>query len=527
MTEKKDAVKKDLHICAVLALLVMLLAAVPVGVPTLFVDFRVRAAFAAVQLALVLPLAYYARPVLRRGRRSLFGGIPAMEGLAFAACITGLAAGLIGSVSAVTGHVSLTGLVFAPLAATLVTVLAAEYFKSFGTLPGADSEGVSAGKTAAFVLPLVFAAALAAALSWWFYGLGAAAAWLVLAGVLLAGSAGAFMLAGVLPLHFAAQNAKNNGYAFADAASAENCRRITMAVFDDSFAPAEGQEITDIITAAISEAQLLALAAGVTAAAAHPLQNVFKTASAGLPVPACSGVVKLRGGITAQCSKHNVRMGTLAFVRSVAVIGTEYAKYEAQLQKQGKTVFYITSGRALQGIIAVGPKVSANISPVLQTLQKNGVRTVMFSTAGKAAAEYIAARAGFSKTVAELAAEHQKELAEAFCRAGEFIAVLRHTAAGAVQADLYSPAGTLAGALTLPDGKTNSLPLAIALSQKLRKVRRQNRRIALWLGGAWLAAASFGWQLAFKTVLPGAALALMLVISALAVWLNSRRLLKN
>ncbi len=527
MTEKSNALKKDLHICAGLALCQVLLAALPLGIPALFGNFTLRAAYAAVQLVFVLPLVYYARPVLRRGRRSLFGGVPAMEGLAFAACAIGLAAGVIAGVSAAVGHVSLAGLPFAPLAVMLVTVLAAEYFKAACPLKTAEEEALNADKTAAFVLPAVFAIALAAALSWWFYGLGAAAAWLVLAGVLLAGSAGAFMLAGVLPLYFAAQNAHNSGYAFADSASAENCRSLTMAVFDDSFAPTEGQEITDIITAAVSEAQLLALAAGVTAAAEHPLQQMFGEQAAGLPVPACSGVVKMRGGITAQCSARNVRMGTLAFVSSVAVIGTEYAKYEAQLKKQGKTVFYITSGRVLQGIIAVGPKVTGGLQPVLAVLHKRGVRTVMFSTAAKAQAEYIAAKAGFNKTVAELAPQHQKELAETFCRTGEFIAVLRHTQTGAVQADLYSPAGTLAGSLTLAGGNAGNLPLAIALSEKLLKVRGQNSRLALLLGAAWAVMAAFGWQLAFKTVLPGTALALMLVISALAVWLNSRRLLKN
>ena len=56
----------------------------------------------------------------------------------------------------------------------------------------------------------------------------------------------------------------------------KNSRKISMAVFDESFAGSSGVEITDIITAAVSEAQLLALAASVAETAGHPLREVLK-----------------------------------------------------------------------------------------------------------------------------------------------------------------------------------------------------------------------------------------------------------
>lgn len=55
-----------------------------------------------------------------------------------------------------------------------------------------------------------------------------------------------------------------------------------MAVFDESFAAGSGVEITDIITAAVSEAQLLALAASVAETAGHPLREVLKMRQLGL-----------------------------------------------------------------------------------------------------------------------------------------------------------------------------------------------------------------------------------------------------
>ena len=300
-----------------------------------------------------------------------------------------------------------------------------------------------------------------------------------------------------------------------------------MAVFDESFAAGSGVEITDIITAAVSEAQLLALAASVAETAGHPLREVLKNAAAGLNLPACSGVVTLRGGIAAQCSRKNIRMGTLAFVRTVADVPAAFAKYEAELQKQGKTAYYLTCGRNLQGIIAVGEKVNTNLAPALQSLQKLGVRTVMFSSGGKHRAEYIGSKAGFDKTVAELSAEHQKELAETFCRTGEFVAVIKRCDDGtALRADIYSPGAVKEGSVVFKDGNAENLAEAIKLSGRLQKMCRQNEKAALWAAVLWAFGAACGWLLLFKTVLPGVVLAAMLVIQAAAIWLNSRRLQK-
>ena len=65
------------------------------------------------------------------------------------------------------------------------------------------------------------------------------------------------------------QNAQNSNYLFENKKVLNSSRKISMAVFDESFAGGSGVEITDIITAAVSEAQLLALAASVAESAGH------------------------------------------------------------------------------------------------------------------------------------------------------------------------------------------------------------------------------------------------------------------
>ena len=526
ITDKKD-LRKNLNICLLLTLLLCVLAVVPLLAPQ--ADWRLNAAIFAGQVVLVLPLVYYSQPVLQSGRKTLFGGIPAMEGLIFVCCVAGIISSVIVRINAVHGFISAAAAGFAPLAVLLFAVLINCYFKQNRLIFSAaePDDGITAGKTAAFVLPAVFALALAAALSWWFYGLGAAASWQVLSSVLMAVGAGSFMLGNTLPYYFALQNAQNKNYSFENKKTLNNSRKISMAVFDESFAAGSGVEITDIITAAVSEAQLLALAASVAETAGHPLREVLKNAAAGLNLPACSGVVTLRGGIAAQCSRKNIRMGTLAFVRTVADVSAAFAKYEAELQKQGKTAYYLTCGRNLQGIIAVGEKVNTNLAPALQSLQKLGVRTVMFSSGAKHRAEYIGSKAGFDKTVAELSAEHQKELAETFCRTGEFVAVIKRCDDGAaLRADIYSPGAVKEGSVFFKDGNAENLAEGIKLSGRLQKMCRQNEKAALWAGVLWAFAADCGWLLLFKTVLPGVVLAAMLVIQAAAIWINSRRLRK-
>lgn len=521
MTDKKD-LRKNLNICLLLTLLLCVLAVVPLFAPQ--ADWRLNAAIFAGQVVLVLPLLYYAKAVLRRGRQLLFGGVPAMEGLAFAAC----AAGLIGSfalgISALQGGAALNGLLLAPLALMLFLIFAAAYFKTQSGLLDAEADEVlTPDGTAAVLLPAVFALALAAALSWWFRGWGAAAAWQVLGSVLLAAGAGVFMLGGSLPLYYASRRAEKCGFTFADKSAAENCQHMTMAVFDEGFAKTDEQEITDVTGVAISEAQLLALAASVMTAVDDPLAELFKEKAAGMELPVCSGVVKMRGGVTAQCSRKNIRLGQLAFVLSVATVPVQYIKMGDELTAQGKTVFYVTGGRSLLGIIAVGQRVNTGLVPALAELRALGVRTVMFAAGNKQAAEYTGSKAGFAQTVAELTEAHQQELTDAFCRAGEFVAVLKRGEGAQVTVALYNQAAAQCGSIVLNDGNIANLAQAVKLSANLQKIGGKNIKIALWLGTLWAVMAACGWQLLFKTVLPGAVLAGMLVISALAVWLNSKR----
>ena len=521
MTDKKD-LRKNLNICLLLTLLLCVLAVVPLFAPQ--ADWRLNAAIFAGQVVLVLPLLYYAKAVLRRGRQLLYGGVPAMEGLAFAAC----AAGLIGSfalgISALQGGAALNGLLLAPLALMLFLIFAAAYFKTQSGLLDAEADEVlTPDGTAAVLLPAVFALALAAALSWWFRGWGAAAAWQVLGSVLLAAGAGVFMLGGSLPLYYASRRAEKCGFTFADKSAAENCQHMTMAVFDEGFAKTDEQEITDVTGVAISEAQLLALAASVMTAVDDPLAELLKEKAAGMELPVCSGVVKMRGGVTAQCSRKNIRLGQLAFVLSVATVPVQYIKMGDELTAQGKTVFYVTGGRSLLGIIAVGQRVNTGLVTALAELRALGVRTVMFAAGNKQAAEYTGSKAGFAQTVAELTEAHQQELTDAFCRAGEFVAVLKRGEGAQVTVALYNQAAAQCGSIVLNDGNIANLAQAVKLSANLQKIGGKNIKIALWLGTLWAVMAACGWQLLFKTVLPGAVLAGMLVISALAVWLNSKR----
>lgn len=521
MTDKKD-LRKNLNICLLLTLLLCVLAVVPLFAPQ--ADWRLNAAIFGGQVVLLLPLLYYAKAVLRRGRQLLFGGVPAMEGLAFAGCAAVVIGSIAVGISALQGGAALNGLLLAPLALMLLLIFAAAYFKTQSGWADAEADDVlTPDGTAAVLLPAVFALALAAALSWWFRGWGAAAAWQVLGSVLLAAGAGVFMLGGSLPLYYASRRAEKCGFTFADKLAAENCRRITMAVFDESFAKTDGQEITDVTGVAISEVQLLALAASVMGAAGDPLAELFKEKAAGMELPVCSGVVKMRGGVTAQCSRKNIRLGQLAFVLSVATVPVQYIKMGDELSAQGKTVFYVTGGRSLLGIIAVGQRVNTGLAPALAELRALGVRTVMFAAGNKQAAEYTGSKAGFAQTVAELTEAHQQELTDAFCRAGEFVAVLKRGEGAQVTVALYNQAAAQCGSIVLNDGNIANLAQAVKLSANLQKIGGKNIKIALWLGTLWAVMAACGWQLLFKTVLPGAVLAGMLVISALAVWLNSKR----
>ncbi len=525
MSVKNYELKMNLKICLLLAAL-LLLTDIWASFFLPRADWRINTAIIALQCLFILPLVYYAKDILNNGKKALFSGIPSMEGLAFAAMATGFTGSLAVGINALQGGLSLAGLLFAPMGLMLVMFLYVVYcqkqsgFNNNQKLAAADS---ALNKTAAFVLPAVFALALAAALSCWFYGLGAAAAWQVLGSVLLAAGAGVFVLADVLPQYFAIAKAKKEGYSFKDNISAINAGQVTMAVFEETFAQGGGKEITDVIGIGISEARLLALAAAVTDAAKGEFAELFKIQAAGMELPLCSGVIKMHGGISAQCKGKNIRIGQLDFVSSVADVPKKFAAMQQEFAAQGKKAFFVTGGRQLLGIIAVGEKINSSLTPILEELQKAGVRTVMFSSGSKQLAEYIGSKAGFTKTVAELSEEHQRELTDAFCRTGEVVALLK-PGAGCVEVILHGNTAEQCGALFLENGNLRNLMQAIKLSERLQKIRRQNNKLALGMGGLWVLTASCVWLLLFKTMLPGAVLALIMLFSGIIIWLNSRRL---
>lgn len=129
--------------------------------------------------------------------------------------------------------------------------------------------------------------------------------------------------------------------------------------------------------------------------------------------------------------------------------------------------------------------------------------------------------------MAELSAEHQKELAETFCRTGEFVAVIKRCDDGtALRADIYSHGAVKEGSVVFKAGKVENLAEAIKLSGRLQKMCRQNEKAALWAAVLWAFGAACGWLLLFKTVMLCVVLAAMLAIQATAIWINSRRLQK-
>lgn len=192
-----------------------------------------------------------------------------------------------------------------------------------------------------------------------------------------------------------------------------------------------------------------------------------------MELPVCSGVLKMRGGVTAQCSRKNIRLGQLAFVLSVATVPVQYIKMGDELSAQGKTVLYVTGGRSLLGIIAVGQRVNTGLVPALAELRALGVRTVMFAAGNKQSAEYTGSKAGFAQTVAELTEAHQQELTDAFCRAGEFVAVLKSGEGAQVTAVLYNQVAAECGSIVLNDGNIANLAQAVKLSANLQKLARR------------------------------------------------------
>ena len=192
------------------------------------------------------------------------------------------------------------------------------------------------------------------------------------------------------------------------AESLENLHRVDTIVLDKTGTLTSGKPaVTDVqvLDAALSPTNFLALAAALETGSEHPLaQAVTEYAkSQGItPYKAEDFSATAGRGVQAKIQGELCLAGNLAFLREQGIEADSAAAQGEALARQGKTPLFFVKAGKLAGVIAVADSLRESSLRAVERFHKMGLRVVMLTGDNKATAQAIRQQAGIEEAVSDV-----------------------------------------------------------------------------------------------------------------------------
>ena len=384
-----------------------------------------------------------------------------------------------------------------------------------------------ADRVAAWFVPAVMAAAVAAGAAWWLLGPQPrlANAMLAAVAVLIIACPCALGLATPMSIMVGTGRGARAGVLIRNAEALEIFERVDTLVIDKTGTLTSGRpRLTAIETAGTwPEAELLRLAASLERASEHPLAAALAAAAAerglALAEPA-EFQVEAGRGVRGVVAGHAVALGTAellaaqlggqepvpgnaeavaAGARKPAAAGAaraaqgqadggerwDWRARAESLRRDGQTVLLAAVDGRLAGLLAMADPIKPSTEEALRELRRDGLRVVLATGDHRVTAAAVAARLGIdaADVVAEALPQAKRDLVKRLENDGHVVAMAGdgiNDAPALAQADLGIAMGTgtdvaiAAAAMTLLHGDLRALLRARRLSQATMRNIRQN-----------------------------------------------------
>ena len=196
-----------------------------------------------------------------------------------------------------------------------------------------------------------------------------------------------------------------NGILFKNAAALETATKLTVIVFDKTGTLTLGQpDVVEIVTAlGVTEAQLLAVAAGVEKFSEHPLAQAVLKRAGSAPAEVASNFSNIDGqGARATVGTDTVLLGNRKLMQSDQVNLDALAAQALQLEGGGRTVVHVARAGQLIGLIAIADAVRPTSKATIAKLQQRGIKVAMLTGDNQATAERIGKELGIDIVLAEV-----------------------------------------------------------------------------------------------------------------------------
>ncbi|MBT9168246.1 MAG: Copper-exporting P-type ATPase A [Syntrophomonadaceae bacterium] len=321
------------------------------------------------------------------------------------------------------------------------------------------------------------------------------------------------------------------GMLFKDATSLQTLLDVDTIIFDKTGTITKGEpSVTEIIsTGALTEDELLSLAAGGEIGSEHPLgQAIVRVAMerAILPESATDFQAIPGKGIRAIIAGTDVLLGNRKLMNEMEIQTDSMENTMAELEEQGKTAMLIAVNGQLAGIIAVADTVKEDSRRAIVALTKAGLTTAILTGDNERTAKTIALQVGIDRVLAQVLPDQKEAEVRRLQEEGRVVAMVGdgiNDAPALAQANVGIAIGSgtdiaiEASDITLIRGDLTSVVTAIRLSRHTFRIIRQNLFWAFAYNVLAIPIATSG-------RLSPAIAALAMALSSVSVLLNSLRL---
>ena len=187
----------------------------------------------------------------------------------------------------------------------------------------------------------------------------------------------------------------------------QEIQKVQTIVFDKTGTLTEGKPVvTDVIG---DEREVLSLAASLEDVSQHPLAQaiVNRAAELGISLYPVENFQALHGkGVTGIINSKQVLLGNAKLLADLA-IPHDYQERFDLLEKEAKTVVFLSVDGQLKGLIALQDVPKENAREAIAKLKKRGLRTVMLTGDNAGVAHAIAEQIGIEEVIANVLPEEK------------------------------------------------------------------------------------------------------------------------
>ena len=187
----------------------------------------------------------------------------------------------------------------------------------------------------------------------------------------------------------------------------QEIQKVQTVVFDKTGTLTEGKPVvTDVIG---DEGEVLSLAASLEDVSQHPLAQaiVNRASELGISLHPVENFQALHGkGVTGIINGKQVLLGNAKLLADLA-IPHDYQERFDLLEKEAKTVVFLSVDGQLKGLIALQDVPKENAKEAIAKLKKRGLRTVMLTGDNAGVAHAIAEQIGIEEVIANVLPEEK------------------------------------------------------------------------------------------------------------------------